>query len=475
MVNDKSSLGRAWLGGVALLILAIIAGVVLYAWIHLPPMALPQRLPSEDGRRVSTGLVQNAAQGLLEKGDGVASPCTSLWPQFRGPASDGINRETIPLADRWPVGGPRQLWGLSLGEGHAGAAVYGGCVYLLDYDRTRQRDVIRCLSLDDGRDLWRYSYPVAIKRNHGMSRTIPAVDEHFVVAIGPKGHVTCLDRRSGRYLWSRDLAADFGTTIPPWYAGQCPIIENGHVIVAPAGPSVLMAALDCASGRILWQTPNPRGWGMSHSSIIPMASGSHHLYLYCALGGLAAIDSVDGSMKWLTAEWRIQIATIPSPVVLDSRRLFLAGGYNAGSALLEVVTTNGILSPRLVRRWPAVEFGAEQQTPIAYNGDVYGIRPPGQLVCFDVESGKTRWTSGPGIRFGLGPFVVGGDKIYALADTGRLYMVRADRDRFEILDQAQVLDGHDAWAPLALAGGRLLVRDLTTLKCLDVRSQGGAP
>ena len=35
--------------------------------------------------------------------------------------------------------------------------------------------------------------------------------------------------------------------------------------------------------------------------------------------------------------------------------------------------------------------------------------------------------------------------------------------------QAQVLTGHDSWGPMAMAGGRLILRDLTRMVCLDVR------
>ena len=34
--------------------------------------------------------------------------------------------------------------------------------------------------------------------------------------------------------------------------------------------------------------------------------------------------------------------------------------------------------------------------------------------------------------------------------------------------EAQVLDGIESWAPMAITSGRLIVRDLTKMKCLDV-------
>ena len=43
-------------------------------------------------------------------------------------------------------------------------------------------------------------------------------------------------------------------------------------------------------------------------------------------------------------------------------------------------------------------------------------------------------------------------------------------ERFELVDQRQVLDGHDSWGPMAFAGGRLILRDLKHMICLNVAS-----
>ncbi|HNU60471.1 MAG TPA: PQQ-binding-like beta-propeller repeat protein, partial [Aquaticitalea sp.] len=126
-----------------------------------------------------------------------------------------------------------------------------------------------CLSLDDGAEIWNYAYPVKIKRNHGMSRTVPAVTEKHIVTLGPKCHVHCLDPVTGQFYWMIDLVKEYQTVVPPWYAGQCPLIDGERVILAPGG-SALLIAVDGASGKVLWQTPNPDKWDMTHSSIIPM-------------------------------------------------------------------------------------------------------------------------------------------------------------------------------------------------------------
>jgi len=126
--------------------------------------------------------------------DGVPADLPGAWPRFRGANLDAISSDVnVTLARAWPASGPKVLWSIDVGEGYAGAAVLAGRVYVLDYDREKQADVIRCLSLADGKEIWRYSYLVKVKRNHGMSRTVPAVTDKYIVTMGPKCHVTCLD------------------------------------------------------------------------------------------------------------------------------------------------------------------------------------------------------------------------------------------------------------------------------------------
>jgi outer membrane protein assembly factor BamB len=47
-------------------------------------------------------------------------------------------------------------------------------------------------------------------------------------------------------------------------------------------------------------------------------------------------------------------------------------------------------------------------------------------------------------------------------------MLRASVAAYEELGRAQILDGRDAWGPMALVGHRLILRDSTRMVCLDV-------
>jgi outer membrane protein assembly factor BamB len=403
--------------------------------------------------------------GKLIPGPGQPANLPGLWPQFRGPNRDGMSPERTPLARSWDAAGPRQLWSVDCGEGYAGAVIRAGRVYLLDYDYDKKQNALRCLSLADGSEIWRYAYTMPVKRNHGMTRTVPTISDSFVVAMDPKCHVLCLDALTGQLRWAINPVAEFGATIPPWYAGQCPLIDGMTVILAPGGHDALLSAVELETGKTLWRAPNPHDWKMTHSSVMPMEFGGQRFYVYC--GSVAGISAKDGSLLWETNAWKISIATVPSPLVLDNGKILLSGGYNAGSMLLQLREQGGKLVPEVVWKLPPEVFGATQHTPIFHDGHIFGARPNGQFVCLGLD-GKTVWASPAGSNFEMGPYLLANGVFFVMNDSGKLSLLEDSPNSFHLLAQAQVLQGRESWGPMALAGGRLLARDYTRMVCLDV-------
>ncbi len=451
------------------LLAAGLAGLLLLLWLvgnHDKPLKL--RVPGTDAAPAAGDQLQRnpALLGTVVAGVGSATDLPGDWPQFRGPNRDGV----AAAADRvaaWPGGNPRELWSIEVGEGYAGPAISGGRVFLMDYDRAGKKDALRCLSLADGQEIWRFTYPVSIKRNHGMTRTVPAVQDDAIVAIGPKCQVICCDTETGRLRWTRDLVQEFGAAVPEWYTGQCPLIEGDRVILAPGGPDALLLALRLSDGEVVWRTPNPNDWKMTHSSIMPMEFAGKRQYIYCANKGVVGVSAEDGRLLWQSTEWKISIATVPSPCIVGEDRIFLTGGYNAGSLMLRLETVEGGVAAKALFRLAAETFGATQHTPILKQNHLYGIRADGRLVCL-TTAGNVAWESGSSDLFGLGPLLVAGDGIYAMNDAGVLRLIKASPDGYVKLAEAQVLQGRESWGPMALAGTRLLVRDFTRLACLDV-------
>ncbi len=458
-----------------------IALSILFYWLAYNPVTdLSVSLPGMDNRpegAAAAGEVVTIGASFMKYVDH-SSWLTGKWPRFRGADFDNINKENIPLIDDWS-GGPKILWEHDLGEGHAAPVIYNGKVYVLDYVENRRTDALRCFSLETGEELWSRWYLVKIKRNHGMSRTIPAITDKYLVTIGPRCHVMCVNPENGDMLWGIDMVKEYGTEVPFWYTGQCPLIVDDVAILAPGGSSLIIG-VDCATGKVLWETPNPDNWQMSHSSIMPMTYNGKKMYIYMAVGGIVGISAEGkdvGKILWKTTDFNPNVLA-SSPLVLDNGKFYVTAGYGAGAAVFQLQENAGNYAVKLLDKYkPKDGIASEQQTPIYYKGKVFGILPKdaagnrNQLVCVDPANFREFvWTSGKTHRFGLGPYIVADDKFFILNDDGTLTIAKVNLNQFEFLDEYRITDGHDAWGPLAIADGYLLMRDSKKMVCLNIKT-----
>lgn len=456
-----------------------IAGLVLIAlWFQVAPKITIQMrsAPPQDEITKALAVQKINIQGTFTRFSGLPSKSTVTWSGFRGGQYNNVVRESTPLRSTLNESDLPLLWSQKLGEGYAGAAVGNGCVYVLDYDKAKKSDALRCFSLDTGEEIWRRAYRISIKRNHGISRTVPAVSDKYVVTMGPKCHVMCVDALTGDFKWGLDLAAQYGTEVPLWYTGQCPVIDNSTAVLAPAGKALLIG-VDLETGKILWETPNPEKFKMSHASIIPMTFFQQKMYVYCAIGGMAGISASGpdtGQILWQTKAWN-QTVISPSPVQIPENNIFVTAGYGGGSMMFKLTQADNRFSINSLFKLDKKVFACEQHTPIYFKGYLYSVLPNDagefnrQLVCM-TPAGKIKWRSGRDHRFGLGPFIIADNKIFILDDHGMLTIALASSTRYSQLSQVKVLQGRESWAPIALAGSKMLLRDFEQMICLELKN-----
>ena len=457
---------------------------LLIAWyLYDPTTRFTESHPGADHR--PAGRVRAADDVLIGEffmQDEVAQPSSlkGEWPCFRG--ANHNNQVTQSSGIRWLEGDFGEMWSIETGEGHAAPVISEGRAYVLDYDEQLSSDALRCLDLQSGRQLWRRWYRVPMKRNHGFSRTIPAIIGQSVVTIGPEGHVMCCDKTTGQMRWSIDMKKRFGTEIPFWYTGQCPLVYRDMLILAPAGKDTLMLGVDAATGETLWGTPNSVHFKMSHSSIVPMTLDGVATFVYIGIGGVCGVSAEAasrGQLLWSASDWQPSVVA-PSPMQLSPNQIFLVAGYGAGGALLQVDRQGSSWRASIKESYKAnAGMSSEQQTPINYHGTLITILPKDgggmreRLVMYSPSDlHRPIWTSAADERFGLGPYIVIGNRLIALKEDGELYVYQLNDRSMQLLRKQRIMDeGIDAWGPMAYANGLLLVRDSRMIKCLKIAEE----
>lgn len=475
-------------------VVSVIFGAVLIWWFSSShyKTGMDLRVPGMDNRPKEVPRPDSVIVGeFFDNLDVIDEIAEGEWPRFRGSDFDNIAKDPYEIAGSWDSTGPPVVWKTTLGEGYAGPAVLNGRVYLLDYNERRKADMLRCFSLSSGKELWRRWYYVDIKRNHGYSRTIPAVTEKYIVTVGPRSHVMCLDPLTGDLLWTIDMEKEFGVPgsskgkiTPDFYSGQCPLIENDIAVLAPGGKAI-MAGVRCSDGEVIWKTSNPDSLRMSHGSIMPMVIHGRRMYVYNAVGGVVGVaaDGPDmGKMLWSTKEWS-PATTAASPLYLGNNEIAVFGSYGAGGARLRIESAGQTFTARVVEVHKAMEgIASDQQTPIISGDYIWVVMPENagplkkQLVCYNRSDLRNPvWSSGKDRRFGrgLGPYIIKGNHMLLLDDDANLYFYRLNGPQAELISHHTLIKGVEAWGPMAIAGNYLILRDARNLLCLNIGKNTG--
>lgn len=399
------------------------------------------------------------------------------WPQFRGPNRDNISTET-GLLKSWPADGPKVLWKIPVAEGYAGAAIRDGRIYLNDYDDQKKEHWVRCISLVDGKDIWRWSYPVDIRPNHGITRTVPAVTQKIVFSLDPKCRFHALDAATGKLVWQKNLVQEYKAIIPGWYAGQNPLLDGDRVVIATGGLA-LAVAFDQATGKEVWRSANPGKDVMSHASLMPATIGGVKQYLYLTMKSVVGIAASDGQILW-SSPFTAKMAACPSPVSIGDGRVFATSGYEAGSAMYQITKGADGFSAQKLYDLTSQVFNSEVHTPVLFQNFLFAVssKTRGRFTCLGLD-GKIVWQSpvgsggaGASKTFELGGFLLADGMFFAVdGQSGVLRLIEANTRQYKELASAQLLAEGDVWGPPALSNGRLIIRDMSHMLCLQV---GGA-
>ena len=431
----------------------------------------------------------------------------SDWPRFGGLAAAGFSEET-GLARSFPAEGPPVLWAVEVGEGFAGPAVAGGEVFLLDRV-LEQQDLLRCLDLATGKELWTFAYAAAGTLPYKGSRNVPTVDSRYVFIVGPFGHFHCIDRASHHAVWQAHLVDDFKepqesadtssltreqklarAQVPTWGLTQAPLLYRDTVIVAPQTQKTGLVAYERETGKIRWRSDYVgRNWYSHVSPYLTTLCGVEQIIMLAQPSDpekspdqappalISSIEPTTGRILWITQTPRSHKIPISQPLRISVDRLFITGGLNFGCQMLQVTHTNDHWETSLL--FHNKNVAGFIHSPVLYKDRIYVTSSRDQggtrtgFVCLRTQ-GEPLWETGPALQFESGGFLLADDLAYVMqGKTGELCLLGLSPSGYELLGKAKVLEakGANVWAPMALSDGILIVRDQHQMKCLNVQSQ----
>jgi hypothetical protein len=168
-------------------------------------------------------------------------------------------------------------------------------------------------------------------------------------------------------------------------------------------------------------------------------------------------------------------------VQVDDERFFVTGGYRGGSSMMRLLKSDGGYE---VERLFRIERGAQVHNPIVDGEHIYLLvnenwnserrrRAEGGLLCLSLE-GKELWRTGADPYFGRGNAILAGDHLLIQDGyDGTLRVARATAAGYQQVAEANIFGiedrgDHQMWAPMALAGSKLLMRSQDELVCVQL-------
>lgn len=424
------------------------------------------------------------------------------WPRLGGPGGAGVSPQKN-LLNHWPEQGPRTLWTVDVADGFGGPAIHHGEVFLLDRP-DNEKDVLRCLDLKSGKELWTVPFNAPGKLPYNGSRNVPTVDDQFVFVIGPFGDFHCIDRKTHQSIWSHNMIREFKNPeidraeapvsrddklaraqVPMWGFTQAPLLYKDIVMAAPQTQNTGLVAYDKTSGKMRWQSGYVgRNWyshvsptlvslnGVDQVIVVGQPSDPEKSPADAPPAIISSIAPDTGRILWACQTPGPFKIPIPQPLRVDDHHLFLTGGLGMGCMMLKINHENGQWSTR-------VEFHEKTvagfiHSPILYKDHIYTISSKEHgglqtgLVCLDLQ-GNPLWQTGPTLQFDFGSFLIADGMAIAMhGKKGQLHLLKISSEGYKLLSQATVLEARDGmvWAPMALADGMLVVRDQHQMKCL---------
>jgi outer membrane protein assembly factor BamB len=382
-----------------------------------------------------------------------------VWPQWRGPGRDGQVR-----GPAWPdtldTNHLRRTWSVDLGPSYSGPIVGSDRVFTTE-TRGKKFEAVIAFDRKTGQELWRapwegaLSVPFFAKSNGDWIRSTPALDGDRLYVAGMRDVLVCLDARDGREIWRKDFVHEFGAPLPDFGFVCSPLVDADAVYVQ-AGASFVR--LNKHTGQVVWRTLKDRGgmWGSVFSSpVFAELAGKRQLVVQTR-EKLAGVDPADGQVLWEQPVEAFRGMNILTPLA-DKDTLYTStyGGRTIG---FKVAQSDGRFTVTEAWRHKAQGY---MSTPVVIDGVAYTHLKSQRVMAIEVATGRELWTSDK--SFGkYWSLVAQGDRILALDQRGVLFLLRANKEKLELLDQRRLTDA-ETWAHLAVAGDELFVRELNAL------------
>jgi outer membrane protein assembly factor BamB len=388
------------------------------------------------------------------------------WPQWRGPNRDGVVTDPAHLLNTLPSD-PKVIWKVNASVGQASPVLSGGKLIFLDGEKGVE--TAHCVDAFSGKALW--TQPIAptvqFQNNYGDGpRCTPIVDGDRVYVQSCSGEFRCLSLADGKTLWRVNFEKDYGATFLGNSSNDPAAKEtasrrhgnngsaaiDGNRIFVPVGSpnGATLVCFDKMTGKELWRAGNDN---TAYSSVMVGTLGGVRQAVHLTADALMGVDAASGKILWRTPLKTGAKRHVCTPII--SGDTVTVASSSIGTLKFKIVKTGGNFATQPV--WSDLPIKTVIATPVLVGKYLYtlGAGARTDLVCVDFESGQQLWS-----QSGFSDYVsftAVNDKLLVLNSTGELFLIKASPEKYEELGRVQVCG--KTWASPAYGNGQIFVKD----------------
>lgn len=417
----------------------------------------------------------------------------SDWSRFRGPNGLGVSSDTTPVPIEWSEF-KNLKWKVQLpGKGLSSPIVVGNRVFVtcwsgygIDSDNIGvQLDLKRhliCVDRESGKTLWSQVVEAVLPEQpflgqfteNGYATHTPVSDGERVYVFFGKTGVIAFDM-DGTQLWHHKVG--MGDDAMGRGSAASPILYKDLLIVPAAMENSALIALDKRTGEVKWQK-EAQGFAATFSTpaLVDLPDGRQELVLSVPFE-LWGFNPDTGKLQWYCESPCDETAA--SSAVAHDGMVYVIEGRGGGSIAIRAGGQGDVTNSHVV--WTGRDR-SQMATPLLHEGRLYWINA-GVANCIEAKTGKQvfqgriRRSAGETGGAGRGGFGFGGqDYSSPVAADGKLYCVMRSGetvvlklgDKFEQLGLNRFeSDSNNYSATPAISDGEIFLRSNSNLYCIS--------
>jgi outer membrane protein assembly factor BamB len=382
------------------------------------------------------------AATLLGAGLSAAEP-TRLWPQFRGPMTDGhAEAKGLPttFSDSQNV-----VWKTPVhGQGWSSPVIWGNQVWMTTATPNGKEMFAVCLDKTTGEvvhdiKLFDVAEPREKHAMNSYASPTPVIEEGRVfVHFGSYG-TACLDTATGKTLWKRD-----DLPCNHWRGpGSSPISFKDWIIIHYDGFDFqYVVALDKATGETVWRHDRTIDFATDNGDfkkayatpLVIEVAGRTQL-ISPASKATVAYDPLTGEPIWWVTYDQFSATARP---IYDGEFVYINTGFSRAELLAVRPTGEGDVTSSHVE-WKATKSVPSKGSQLLVDGLIYMMHDAGVATCLDAKTGDVVWQERVKGQFSASPIYADG-KIYFCSHEGKVIVLAPGRE-YQQLAENEFPDG----------------------------------